>query len=112
VKSKHAKYPPSAWDRLSACLLSLYLEATQPDTISPYAELGTRLHKEAEAHLRAETNTDPNGGRHAEIIQAYLDHVRAEAVGGDLLIEQKLAFNADLWGTADAVIFQTRTVQE
>jgi hypothetical protein len=67
---------------------------------------------EAEAHLRAGTNTDPTGGRHAEIVQSYLDHVRAESVGGDLLIEQKLTFDTDLWGTADAVIFQTRTVQE
>lgn len=110
--AEHAKYPPSAWDRLSVCLLSLYLEVTQPDTVSPYAEFGTRLHKDAEAHLRAGTNTDLNGGRHADIVQTYLDHVRAESVGGDLLIEQKLTFNTDLWGTADAVIFQTRTVQE
>lgn len=83
-----------------------------PETFSAYAARGTALHAEAENHLKAGTNTDPHGGENAEIVQAYLDHIRTEAVGGELLIEQKLKYSDDLWGTADAVIFVTKQVTE
>lgn len=110
--SEHARLSPSGYSRWGVCHLSLDLEATLPDTTSPYAELGTKLHAEAEKHLHAGTNTDPLAGEHAEIVQTYLDHVRAEAHGGELLIEQKLKLDDDLWGTADAVMFVTRQVAE
>jgi len=45
-------------------------------------------------------------------VQTYLDHVRAESHGGELLVEQKLTFSDDLWGTADAVMFVTRQLAE
>ena len=77
-----------------------------PDSTSAYAGKGTLLHALAETHLRAGTHTDPLGGEDAEIVQTYLDHVRAAAVGGELLVEQRLYYNDDLWGTADAVIFK------
>ena len=108
--SAHARLPPSGYSRWGVCHLSLDLEATMPDTASPYAERGTALHAEAEKHLRAGTNTDPLGGEDAEIVQVYLDHVRAEAQGGELLVEQKLTLTDDLWGTADALVFVTRAV--
>jgi hypothetical protein len=110
--SEHARLPPSGFSRWGTCHLSLDLEATMTDTPSAYAALGTALHGEAEKHLRAGTNTDPLAGQNAEIVQAYLDHVRAEARGGELLIEQKLKLDEDLWGTADAVIFVTKKVAE
>lgn len=110
--SEHARLSPSGYSRWGVCHLSLDLEATMPDTTSAYAEMGTQLHAEAEKHLRAGTNTDPLGGEQAEIVQTYLDHVRAESHGGELLIEQKLTFSDDLWGTADAVMFVTRQLSE
>lgn len=110
--AEHAWLPPSGFSRWAYCHQSLDLEATLPDTVSAYAALGTALHREAEKHLRAGTNTDPLGGENAEIVQRYLDHVRAEARGGELLIEQKLKLDDDLWGTADAVIFVTKKVAE
>ena len=126
--SEHARLSPSGYSRWGVCHLSLDLEATMPDTTSPYAELGTRLHEEAQKHLRAGTDIDLGSGSgsgtsisvapgvsrltyaQAETVQTYLDHVRAESYGGDLLIEQKLKLDGDLWGTADAVIFVTRQV--
>ncbi len=110
--AEHARLSPSGFSRWSVCHLSLDLEVTMPDTSSHYAERGKALHAEAEGHLRAGTNADPLGGESAEIVQRYLDHVRAEARGGELLIEQRLKFNDDLWGTADAVIFTTKKVAE
>ena len=110
--AEHARLSPSGFSRWSVCHRSLDLEATTPDTTSRYAERGTALHAEAEKHLRAGSNPDPLGGDNAEIVQAYLDHVRAEARGGELLVEQKLKLDDDLWGTADAVVFVTTKVAE
>jgi len=102
----HARLSPSSHARWSTCHYSLVIEPTLPDQGSSYAARGTMLHTEAEKHLRKGTNPDPLGGEDAEIVQTYLDHVRTLAEGGELLIEQRLTFNEDLWGTADAVIFQ------
>lgn len=75
----HARLSPSGHHRWSVCHHSLELEATMPDTTSVYADRGTRLHTEAEKHLRAGTNPDPMGGEDAEIVQTYIDYIREQA---------------------------------
>lgn len=109
--AEHAKLSPSAFSRWSTCHLSIEMDTTMPDSPSAYAEKGTFLHALAETHLRAGTNINPLGGEDAEIVQIYLNHVRSAAVSGVLLVEQRLNYNDDLWGTADAVIFAPRTLK-
>jgi hypothetical protein len=81
MPGEHAKLSPSAYARWSVCHLSIDMDDTLPDTTSVYADRGTALHAEAEAHLRKGTNTDPLGGEDAEIVQTYIDYIRSLAHG-------------------------------
>lgn len=108
----HSLFGMSVLERRIACPGSAHAERNLADTSSEAADYGIKLHDIAARALISGVDAvdmieDDDTG--AEIVQAYLDEVRAlhRELGGQLLVEQRfhLANIADeLWGTADAVI--------
>lgn len=119
--SGHAKLSPSAASRWMTCSGSVVLSEGMPEKSSAFAEEGTQAHALAEAMLR--TIISGNDGADVEVAQehlreapegmsehvdVYVDHVcglfaQPEAVA---LIEQRVHVNEDVYGTADAVVWQ------
>jgi hypothetical protein len=109
------------------CPASSALEATLPETTSPYAEEGTRAHTLSELCLlhgwqaTALPESDPRLApldrfpvEMREHVQVYLDRVRAAAEGATLLIEQTMDLGRWLpgsRGTADAIILRDRCIE-
>jgi hypothetical protein len=105
------------------CSGSVRLEAPFPDRGSIFAEEGTAAHELAAAVLLSDkaavdfigteiavaSNTYPVTREMADFVQDYVDLVRAEAVGAELRVEQRLPIGQitgeeGAMGTADAVI--------
>lgn len=107
--SDHAKCSPSGYSRWSTCSLSIEMDETLPDTASVYADKGSELHATGDKHLKAGTNPDPAGGKDAEIVQTYLDHVRQYK--GHHEYEQRLHYNELCWGTTDWLNFEPRILR-
>jgi len=99
----HSKLGASSADRWIRCPGSLNLEAVTPeflwDDSSPFAEEGTAAHNLCEKHLLAGSNSpDPD-------IQIYLDVIRELMTPTtQLLVEQRVAINEELFGTCDAIL--------
>lgn len=99
--SAHAKLSPSGAERWMTCPGSTVLSEGIPDRTSKYADEGTAAHDLAEQIL---------SGKHviaSETVAAltpYINHVRA--LGGKLHVEQKVAVNHLVYGTADAIVWQ------
>lgn len=107
----HALVSPSGWSRGSLCPGSYLLTKDMPDVSSSYADEGTVAHAIAASLLRNE----PVEGDIDENILAYVDYVRAEAVGGVLVVEQRMPIESitgekDAYGTVDTAIFKDDTI--
>lgn len=128
----HAKFSPSKMQRIIACPGSVALESAYPDKRSGYADEGTVAHhiaamcltQNSDAHemigssfevsATGDVTNHPDGRfkidqDFADYVQVYVDMVRRMAVGGILLVEQRVYFSEavgvpDQSGTADAII--------
>lgn len=143
--TSHAKLSPSSAHRWLHCAGSMILEKDLPDSTSEHAELGTAAHFLASECLeQGKDATDflnrqiylVNGVAHwwdrpeainaasffnvdmemTENIQKYLDAVRSQAEGNQLLVEQRVSFGAyidaqDAFGTSDAIILTSDEIQ-
>jgi hypothetical protein len=99
----HSNYSPSARTRWSACPGSVNLieKLDLPDMDTPYSLEGSAAHAiAAECLMNGTHPTDPD-------IAAYVDYVRGISESGVLDVERRLhdPANPDLYGTADAVIY-------
>jgi len=117
----HAKLPPSSAYRWMRCPASVALCATVPEPDSVYAREGSFAHEIAAAILTSDHNhvasligtTDGEftcDRRMAEHLQAYVDVVRSRQMcyDGELQVEQRVVLTKDIWGTADALVWQHR----
>jgi len=114
----HAPLAPSASARWIACPGSVRLCAGVPDIESEHAALGTFAHEIAATCLKSGRDaascigdTDLVHTCDAEMaahIQTYLDVVRPFAGYPDAVlgVEQRVEINDDIWGTADALVYQ------
>ena len=98
----HAKLSPSAAERWMTCPGSVVLSDGMPQKTSVFAEEGTQAHAVAEAWLRGkDSDSDRDMVEH---VRVYVDHVTG--LGGKLHIEQRVKVNDEVYGTADAVVWQ------
>jgi hypothetical protein len=126
VPEAHSKFSASASDRWIACPGSLVLQKGKPDRSSVHADEGTAAHTLAEWCLTGNRDAAAfigrlvtvDGDRTVEVtdemaasLQPYIDQVREYAVGGELLVEQRVNYSEvigvnkdDGFGTSDAII--------
>lgn len=143
--TSHAKLSPSSAHRWLNCAGSMILEKDFPDSSSEHAELGTAAHFLASECLeQGKDATDflnrqiylVNGVAHwwerpetinistfytvdlemTENIQKYLDAVRSQSEGNQLLVEQRVSFGSRIgsenaFGTADVIILTADEIQ-
>lgn len=104
--SEHSQFPPSAAAAWLECSGWLHFNATMPDTSTPAGDRGTRLHNEAAIRLttgvrsKLEAEDEISVGAYV----AYVENLVAELDDAQLLVETRVHFNEDVWGTADAII--------
>lgn len=99
--SGHAELSPSAAERWMVCPGSVVLSQGMPEKSSVFAEEGTRAHDVAQSMLTGKAvRVDPEMLEH---VLTYTDHV--EALGGELLVEQRVTVDDAVYGTADAVVW-------
>jgi hypothetical protein len=127
-KSEHSVFAFSATQRWAACPGSMaYPENTADgDDAGVYADEGTAAHKLAAILLKSKTNmvaedwigkVIKGGSREFEIteefaghVQTYVDDVKRRAIGGFLMVEQRVTlegvegFDESNYGTSDAII--------
>lgn len=128
-ETQHALLSASGAHRWAVCAPSLRLEAAFPNSSSKYASEGTAAHELGswalyngkhpseypETHIVADDISFPIAPM-VEPIGKYVDLVRKMAVGGTLLVEQRVDFSSwidvpDSFGTSDTVIlFEDRCV--
>jgi hypothetical protein len=101
------------------------MEEGYPESSSEHAELGTSRHdwaatcllegRDARAYLGRVFNGIEATEDDADYIQSYIDLVRREAEGGELLVEQRVEYSniidvPESFGTSDVVILHDDTV--
>lgn len=139
----HAKLSPSSAHRWMQCAGSMILEKGLPDSSSVHADEGTAAHFLASECLEQGKNAtdflncfivikkgnaewdqsaaETRSGfsvdlEMAENVQIYLDAVRSQAEGNELLVEQRVDFSEyigaeNAFGTSDAVILTADEIQ-
>ncbi|HHX4961660.1 TPA: DUF2800 domain-containing protein [Acinetobacter baumannii] len=141
----HAKLSPSSAHRWMRCAGSVILEKDLPDSSSEHADLGTAAHFLASECLEQGKNAADFEGHTIVIIkgnalwideatespvsnfftveaemvenvQIYLDAVRSQAEGNELLVEQRVDFSEFIgvegsFGTSDVVILTETEIQ-
>lgn len=139
----HAKFSPSAAHRWIPCPGSMILEKNIANTSSVHADEGTAAHFLASECLERDRNAADfldcfiavkNGNaawdnenaetrtgfcvdlEMSENVQKYLDAVRSQADGNDLLVEQRVNFSGfidaeNAFGTGDAIIIGQSEIQ-
>lgn len=100
----HAKLSPSAAERWMTCPGSVVLSKDMPQKSSAFAEEGTLAHELAEKLLTANSFTIDAEEGMLDNVMVYVDHVRG--LGGTLHVEERVKVTDNLWGTADAVVWQ------
>jgi hypothetical protein len=116
LTTAHALLGASKAHRWMACPGSIALEAPLPDTSSAHAEEGTRAHEFAAAVLLQQTIAEGDyPSEMADHVNVYVDYVRREAEGHQLLIEQRVDYSdvigvPNSFGTSDAVILAGDTI--
>ena len=100
----HAKLSPSAAERWMTCPGSVVLSKDMPQKSSVFAEEGTQAHDMAEKLLKAQTFSDTTPEGMIDNVMIYVDHVRS--LGGARHVEERVKVTDNLWGTADAVVWQ------
>lgn len=142
--TSHAKLSPSSAHRWMNCAGSMVLEKDHPDSSSEHADEGTAAHflaSECLEHGKNATDflnqmiqitsgnatwkdqTDEVGHSFfnvdlemSEYIQIYLDAVRSQAEGNELLVEQRVDFSSiigseNAFGTSDVIILTDEEIQ-
>ena len=103
----HAKLSPSAAERWMQCPGSVPLSEGMPDRTSEAAEEGTRAHKMAETILMTgnpdHTNTEME--KHVRVYTEYVEELFGNITDGSKWIEHQIAVTDQLWGTADALVW-------
>jgi hypothetical protein len=140
----HAKFSPSAAHRWISCPGSLLMEKGLPNTSSVHADEGTAAHflasecleqnrnatdflncfiviKKGNASWSKEESDKLSSGFNvdlemAEYVQKYIDAVRSQADGNELLVEQRVEFSEfidseNAFGTGDAIIICKNEIQ-
>jgi hypothetical protein len=114
----HALLGASKAHRWMACPGSVALEVDLPDTSSPHAEEGTRAHEFAALCLTGDPAPSGISVEQDMIdnVKVYVDYVSREAVGHQLLIEQRVDYSdvigvLNSFGTSDAVILAGDTIK-
>lgn len=100
----HAKLSPSAAERWMTCPGSVVLSEGMPQKTSAFAEEGTQAHSLAELLLSKTPGTMDVPAGMLDHVNVYVYYVRS--LGGELHIEQRVKVNDDVYGTADAVVWQ------
>lgn len=100
----HAKLSPSAAERWMTCPGSVVLSDGMPNKSSAFAEEGTQAHALAEMLLTKQAGVLDTPFGMFDYVMVYVDHVRNLA--GQLHIEQRVWVNDQVYGTADAVVWQ------
>lgn len=127
----HAMLSPSKISRIAICPGSVALSHGAPDSSSVYADEGTAAHELAASALLSKDQVDCDAyigqvikvrnedgtvrreftvdDDMASYVQQYVDEVRRQADGAELLVEQRVDYSdaigiEDQSGTADAVI--------
>lgn len=141
----HARLSPSSAHRWMQCAGSVVLEKDFPNTSSTHADEGTAAHflgsecleqgKDATDFLNQHISIKSNGQaiweqrpevitsriytvdlEMAEYVQKYIDLVRSQAEGNQLLVEQRVDFSdfvgvPNSFGTGDAIIISDTEIQ-
>ena len=140
----HAKFSPSAAHRWLSCPGSMVMEKGIPNTSSAHADEGTAAHFLASECLEQGRNATDflncfivikkgnalwstsdedklSSGFNvdlemAEYVQKYIDAVRSQADGNELMVEQRVEFSEfigseNAFGTADAIIICQSEIQ-
>lgn len=141
----HAKLSPSSAHRWMKCAGSMILENGLPNTSSAHADEGTAAHflgsecleqgKNATDFLNQHISIQSNGNamweptpdlitsriykvdlEMSENVQKYIDAIRSQAEGNELLVEQRLDFSEfvgveNAFGTADAIVLTEDEIQ-
>lgn len=121
----HAKLSPSAAERWMTCPGSVVLSAGMPQKTSAFAEEGTCAHALAETCLLDRLPAQNFVGKEftyedhgkiktvvieqvmADNVQVYIDAVTA--LPGEMHVEVKVSVNEEVYGTADAVVWDEET---
>lgn len=98
----HAKLSPSAAERWMTCPGSVVLSDGMPEKSSAFAEEGTQAHELAEKILQGVRATAES--TMLDNVMVYVNHV--QDLGGKRHIEQRVSVNEQVYGTADAVVWQ------
>lgn len=139
----HAKFSPSAAHRWLSCPGSMIMEKDMANTSSAHADEGTAAHFLASECLERDRNAtdflncfivikkgnaewdqeaaETRSGfmvdlEMAEFVQKYVDAVRSQAEGNELLVEQRVNFSSfidaeNAFGTGDAIIIGQTEIQ-
>lgn len=115
MTTAHALLGASKAHRWMACPGSIALEHDLPDTSSPHAEEGTRAHELAAAILEGRPAYTDDADM-LDYARVYVEYVQREAVGHQLLIEQRVDYSdvigvGNSFGTSDAVILAGDTIK-
>jgi hypothetical protein len=86
------------------CPGSVVLSDGMPEKTSVFAEEGTAAHELAELLLSKTPGTMDVPAGMLDHVKVYVDHV--QSLGGELHIEKRVRINDDVYGTADAVVWQ------
>lgn len=111
--SGHSRFGASAAHRWMRCPGSVQLTKDMQNPSSEFAQEGTMLHEVAGNLLLELENPYDLTDEQQEVVDSYVNTVRQEAEGGQLLVEQrfKLPFHLEFWGTADAVVVSGNTLK-
>ena len=115
----HARFGPSSMDRIMACPGSVKLSDKAPaEKESEFAAEGTRAHELGElilagGYVSASDYIKDKGGDYPddmiEAVDKYVEYVDSIDTG-ECYLEEKLLFDRELFGTADAIVVDGDTL--